>query len=100
VDGHLYIVQPGIQPQRLMRLKLGGSGSAVESVAPMAVAITEFDGPDIGTVRDDALYYFANSNAEESPDGLLVMRTELEAGKTIVPPDVRKFNERVKKNKP
>jgi hypothetical protein len=100
VDGHLYIVQPGIQPQRLMRLELGGSGSAVESVAPMAVAITEFDGPGIGTVRDEALYYFANSNAEESPDGLLVMRTELDAGKTIVPPDVRKFNERVKKNKP
>ena len=66
----------------------------------MAVAITEFDGPGIGTVRDDALYYFANSNAEESPDGLLVMRTGLEAGKEIVPPDVRKFQDRIKKKKP
>jgi len=97
--GELFIVQSGFQPQRLMRLKLAASGSAVETVAPMAVALAEFDGPGVGAIRADALFYFANSNtaAEGSSDSLLVLRTPLEAGQAIVPPDVRKFQESMKK---
>lgn len=97
--GELFIVQSGFQPQRLMRLKLAASGSEVETVAPMAVALAEFDGPGAGALREDALFYFANSNAagEGGGDGLLVLRTPLEAGQAIVPPDIRKFQESMKK---
>ena len=43
------------------------------------------------------MYYFANSGAAESSDGLLVLRTSLDAGKDIVPPDIRKFQEKNKR---
>ena len=89
--GHLIIVQGSLQPQRLMRLKLDSTGSGVETVAPMAVALAEFDRPAAGAIRNDALYYFANSGAESGDAGALVLRTPLEAGQAIVPPDIRKF---------
>jgi hypothetical protein len=89
--GHLIIVQGSLQPQRLMRLKLDSTGSSVETVTPMAVALTDFDRPGIGAIRNDALYYFANTGAESSDAGALVLRTPLEAGQAIVPPDIRKF---------
>jgi hypothetical protein len=96
VAGHLIIVQGGMQPQRLMRLKLAASGSAAESVAPMAVALVEYDRPGVGVIRGDSLYYFANRGAGEEAEGAVVMRTPLEAGKAIVPPDMRKFQRSVK----
>jgi hypothetical protein len=90
------VVQGGLQPQRLMRLELAASGSAVEAIAPMAVDLPQFDQPGVGAILGNALYYFANSGAEESGDGLLVLRTSLDAGKDIVPPDIRKFQEKKK----
>jgi hypothetical protein len=94
--GNLVIVQGGLKPQRLMRLKLAASGSVVETVAPMAVALPQFDRPGIGAILGNALYYFANSGAAESDGGLVVLRTSLDAGKDIVPPDLRKFQEKMK----
>jgi hypothetical protein len=94
--GKLVVMQGGFQPQRLMRLELAANGSAVESVAPMAVALPQFDKPGVGAVLGNALYYFANSGAENSENGLLVLRTSLDAGKDIVPPDIRKFQEKMK----
>lgn len=94
--GNLVIIQGGFKPQRLMRLKLAASGSAVDTVAPMAVALPQFDRPGIGAVLGNALYYFANSGAGEGDDGLLVLRTSLDAGQAIVPPDIRKFQEKMK----
>ena len=94
--GHLILVQGGMQPQRLMRLKLAPSGSAVESVTPMALALAEYDRPGVGTIRGDSLYYFANPGTSTSEEGALVMRTPLEAGEAIVPPDIRKFQKSVK----
>ena len=96
--GQLVIVQSGFQPQRLMRLQLAASGSVVETVAPMAVALAEFDGPAAGAIRDGALYYFANSKsaAGDGGDKLLVLRTPLDAGEAIVPPDIRKFQQSIK----
>jgi len=96
--GELVIVQSGFQPQRLMRLKLAASGSVVEAVTPMAVALAEYDGPGIGAIRDGALYYFANARttAEDRRSELLVMRTPLDSGKAIVPPDIRKFQQSLK----
>jgi sugar lactone lactonase YvrE len=94
--GHLIIVQGGMQPQRLMRLKLAASGSAAESVAPMAVALAEYDRPGIGAIHGDSLYYFANTGAGEEAEGAVVMRTPLESGEAIVPPDIRKFQQSLK----
>jgi len=96
--GKLVVVQGGLKPQRLMRLELAANGSAVEAVAPMAVALPQFDQPGVGAILGNALYYFANSGAAESGDGLLVLRTSLDAGKDIVPPDIRKFQEKKKRS--
>jgi len=98
-NGRLFIVQGGLQPQRLMRLQLAANGSAVESVAPMAVAMPEFDRPGNAAIRGDALYYLANPAATNGEDGLLVMRTALDAGNEIVPPDLRRFRQNLQKNK-
>jgi len=95
--GKLYIVQGGIQPQRLMRLELEANGSAVESVAPMAIALPGFNRPGIGDILGEAMYYFANPGASDGAEGIQVMRTPLESGQAIVPPDLRKFQESLKK---
>jgi len=95
--GKLFIVQGGLQPQRLMRLELATSGSAVESVAPMAVALPGFNRPGIGAVLGEAMYYFANPGAADGADGIQVMRTPLESGQAIVPPDLRKFQQSLEK---
>jgi hypothetical protein len=95
--GKLYIVQGGIQPQRLMRLELESNGSAVESVAPMAIALPGFNRPGIGDILGEAMYYFANPGASDGAEGIQVMRTPLESGQAIVPPDLRKFQESLKK---
>jgi hypothetical protein len=94
--GQLIIVQGSMQPQRLMRLKLAPSGSAVETVAPMAVALAEYDRPGVGVIRGDTLFYFANTGAGSDAEGALVMSTPLESGKAIVPPDIRKFQQSFK----
>jgi hypothetical protein len=96
--GHLFVVQGGLQPQRLMRLELDASGSKVESVAPMAMALPQFDRPGVGDIHGDALYYFANPGAAESAGGVQVLRTPLEAGEQIVPPDIRKFQQTIEEH--
>jgi len=92
--GNLFITQGGLRPQRLMRLELAASGSAVESVAPMAVALPGFNRPGTGAILGQALYFFANPGAA---DAAQVMRIPLDAGQTIVPPDLRKFQQSLKK---
>jgi hypothetical protein len=59
--------------------------------------LPQFDQPGVGAILGNALYYFANAGAAESVDGLLVLRTSLDAGKDIVPPDIRKFQEKKKR---
>lgn len=97
--GKLFIVQGGLQPQRLMRLELAASGSVVESVAPMAVALPGFDRPGIGAILGEALYYFANPGAAEDAEAVQVMRTPLESGQAIVPPDLRKYQQSIEAQK-
>ena len=96
-QGNLFVIQSGIRPQRLMRLKLNGQGSVVESVSPMAIAIEEFNHPGVVTLKEDGLYYFANTKDEDSTAGSIVMRTALESGNTIVPPDMRQFQKTLEK---
>ena len=98
VDGQLVIVQSGIKPQRLMRLKLDPTGSIVDEVSPMAIALEQYDGPGITTIHGDDVYYFANSRSTNDADSVTVMQTPIEAGSEIVPPNVRDFQKTLKRN--
>lgn len=98
VDGQLVIVQSGISPQRIMRLKLDSTGSAVSEVSPMAIALKQFDRPGITSIRDGDVYYFANTQSAKDAERLMVMQTSIEAGSEIVPPNVREFQNRLKQN--
>jgi hypothetical protein len=95
-QGYLVIVQKDISPERLLRLELDSTGSKVETVRPLAIALQPFDHPGSGTIMGDYIYYFANPRPQ-SPDKesapVIVMRTPLDSGNDIVPPDMRKFEE-------
>ena len=96
VGSELIIVQSGIQPQRLMSLVLDSTGGKVQEVRPMAIALQWFDRPSRGTIRGDSVYYFADAALPEPgapPKEVTVLRTALNAGATIVAPDMRKFEE-------
>lgn len=92
----LVITQSGIEPQRLMKLKLDAAGAAVADVTPMAVALEGFDTPGVGTLRGDSIYYFANHGAPSGGDTLNLMATPLEAGESIEAPDMRLFQKALK----
>ncbi len=92
----LIIIQSGIKPQRVVALKLDASGGTVEEVRPMAIALEWFERPSRGTIRDDSIYYLADSglDAADAPgSAVMVLRTALDAGNTIVAPDMRKFED-------
>lgn len=96
VGGELIIIQSGIEPQRVLALLLDPSGGEVSEVRPMAIALEWFNGPSLGTLRGDAIYYFADAKvpAANAPAGeVTVLKTALDAGDTIVAPDMRKFEE-------
>ncbi len=61
-DGHLVVIQNGITPQRIMRLKLGEDGLGVAAVAPLVAALPQFDTPTFGVMVDDHLYFLAGSH--------------------------------------
>ena len=89
--GELLIVQGGLQPQRLMRLKLDGNASETEALIPMAVAIEEYDHPGAATLQGGNLYYLANTEGKNDGAGAIVMRTPVALGSDIVPPEMRKM---------
>lgn len=96
VGSELFIIQSGIDPQRIMALVLDASGGTVTEVRPMAIALEPFNGPSFGTVRGEAIYYFANGQLPEPgapANKATVLKTALDAGDTIVAPDMRKFEE-------
>lgn len=97
-DGNLYIVQGGFNPQRLIRLELDTSGSVVQSVSPMAIALDDFNRPGTSTIKGDSIYYIANSGAEDSAS-TIVMSTPLDAGAEVAPPDEAYFKQALKANK-
>ena len=95
-QGHLVIVQRDIRPERLMRLELDPAGGNVENVRPLAIALPTFDQPGGGAIMGENIYYFANAGAQSSGKEaapVIVMRTPLDSGTDIVPPDMRKFEE-------
>jgi len=93
-NGMLFVVQGGFQPQRLVRLELDASGAAVQSVAPMAIALEDFNQPGIGTFQGESLYYFANSAADDAKS-TIIMNTPLDAGVEAAPPDWAQFEEAI-----
>lgn len=93
--GHLFLVQGGFEPQRIVRLKLDGTGAAAESVSPMAIAMPQFNRPGSAAIRDDNLVFIANSAAEEK-DGLLVMVSALDAGVEAGTPDIKALHDAMK----
>jgi len=94
-NGMLFVVQGGFEPQRLIRLELDASGAAVQSVAPMAVALEGFNQPSFGTIQGESLYYYANSGADDAEDAIL-MSTPLDAGVEAAPPDMAQFGDAIK----
>ena len=60
-DGRLVVIESGMVPQRVMRLKLSDDGRSVASAMPLDVAQPAFSVPTVGAVVGDQLYFIANS---------------------------------------
>ena len=79
-DGSLVMIQNGIQPQRIMSLKLDTAGMVVEDFAPLAVAQPFFDYPNFGALHDDSLVFLANSHwvaDQQEPAPIRVAKTDI-----------------------
>jgi hypothetical protein len=100
-DNKLFMIQNGIQPQRVIRLQLDETGTKVTAVRPLAVAQPEFDYPSFGAIEGEDLYYFASSQMagrKASPKPVTVLKTPLNSSEDLVQPDMRKYlEEREKK---
>jgi hypothetical protein len=94
-EGQLFIVQAGFEPQRIIRLTLDGTGEAVESMAPMAVALAEFNHPGLGTIWGGSLFYLANAGAGEDSEAI-VMSTNLDTKFEIEGPSIEELQEAIK----
>ena len=60
-DGCLVVIENGMVPQRVMRLKLSADGRGVVSAMPLDVAQPTFATPTLGAIVGNDLYYIANS---------------------------------------
>lgn len=60
-EGQLVIIQTGLNPQRVVRLKLSEDGRRVELSVPLEAARTEFDSPGSGVLKGNELYFVANT---------------------------------------
>ncbi len=95
-EGDLFVLQNGIKPQRLLRLKLDASGTNVVEVLPLAVALKEFDAPAFGTIQGGTVYYFAAGNVpgvNREPAPVVVLKTPVELNEDVVPVEQRKFDD-------
>jgi len=93
-NNRLFVIQNGIKPQRVMRLQLDSSGTKVVSVAPLAVALPEFDLPSFGAIEGEDLYYFANSQwigKQGSQKPVTVVRSSLNSTIDLVKPEMEQF---------
>jgi len=60
-DGCLIIIENGMVPQRVMRLKLTDDGRGVVAAMPLDVAQPAFTAPTLGAIAGNDLYFIANS---------------------------------------
>ncbi len=58
----LVAIQNGIRPHRVVALRLGDSGLSIVAGRTLASNLAEFDEPTLGFVRDDDLFFVANSH--------------------------------------
>lgn len=99
-NNHLVIIQNGIKPQRVMRLQLDSTGTKVDKVRPLAVAQPVFEFPSFGTIIENNLVYFANSQWSDSEENLkpvVVVSTPLDANEDLVPPELQHYLEQQRK---
>lgn len=92
--GDLLIIQNGTRPQRVLRLQLDDTGRGVQNIAPVAVALDEFDHPNYGTVVEGDLVFFANSRTSKGEEGIQpvrIVRASLAGVENIVPPDMQRY---------
>lgn len=59
--GDLLAIQNGVQPRRVLRLRLDASGRQVTAHEVLAQALREFDEPTLGVVVEERLVLVANS---------------------------------------
>lgn len=57
-QGHLIVIQNGIQPARVMQLRLSADGRGIADSAPLVAAQEAFDGPSFGAVVENEFYFF------------------------------------------
>ena len=101
----LVVIQNGFNPSRVLRLQLDEEGVEIIDMAPLAVAQPIFDNPNFGVVREDWLYYFANSHwgyvdaSGNTPKPVSIVRTKIDEALNVVTPDMDLFMESVKKQK-
>jgi sugar lactone lactonase YvrE len=60
-DNCLVVIESGMVPQRVMRLKLAADGRSVATAMPLDVAQPAFATPTLGAIAGDQLYFIANS---------------------------------------
>ncbi len=63
-NGTLNALQGGMEPQRVLRLKLSDDGHTIVSAMPLDAAQPAFDALTTGTVVGDDLYFIANSQKD------------------------------------
>jgi DNA-binding beta-propeller fold protein YncE len=64
-DGALVVIENGMSPKRVMRLKLDTDGRKVLKAMPLDVANAAFGLPTYGTTDGDSLYFVANSQKND-----------------------------------
>jgi hypothetical protein len=83
-QGHLVIVEDGMVPKRVMRLKLSADGRAIDNAMPLDVAKPEFVALGRGTVAGDHLYFVTNRQDElYDSQGVLTDRSKLQAARVF-----------------
>jgi len=60
-DGTLVVIENGMSPKRVMRLKLDKDGRKVEKAMPLDVENAAFGVPTYGAIEGESLYFVANS---------------------------------------
>lgn len=77
--GSLIAVQNGLEPARVLRLRLSSGLDRIERVETLARALPAFDDPTLAAVVDGTLYYIANSHWNKfGDDGRLRSPEKLE----------------------
>jgi len=95
-NNNLVIIQNGIAPQRVLRLGLDASGTQVETVRPLAVALPEFSFPSFGTLEGEDLAYFNRTHFTDDTrqnKPVTVLRTGLDSNENLVSPEMLRYLE-------